>query len=239
MRATIGILGGMGPRSSSPFLELVLDECQRQYGAKHDIDYPHILLYSLPTPFYLDRELDHEEMERTILEGAKRLEGAGATFLAIPCNTAHRYIETVQRELSIPVLNIIEATTHAIPSNELTTILATQSTIDSSLYQRGLEKRQIPYVLQTEWQNEVNEIIQAVKMKELREASGQWIALLDTLGMHGVKNVILGCTELSVLPLKDVQLTFINSSATLAREVIALYCSLVRGSQFHGTLQTV
>jgi len=40
--SSIGILAGMGPRSTAPFLELVLDQCQIQYGAKYDIDYPHI-----------------------------------------------------------------------------------------------------------------------------------------------------------------------------------------------------
>lgn len=231
MPATIGILAGMGPRSSSPFLELVLDECQRQYGAKYDIDYPPILLYSLPTPFFLDRELDHDLMERTILEGAQRLEGAGATFLAIPCNTAHRYIETLQKELTIPVLNIIEVTTRAIPGDELTTILATQSTIDSSLYQQGLEKSEIPYILREEWQKEVQEIIRAVKMKEIVEANKCWRDLLNILKRDHVRNVVLGCTELSLLPLEDKELLFIDSSAVLAREVVGRYCSVVEGTR--------
>lgn len=32
----------MSPRSTSPFLEMVLDQCQIQYNAKYDIDYPNI-----------------------------------------------------------------------------------------------------------------------------------------------------------------------------------------------------
>ena len=33
----MGILAGMGPHSTAPFLELVIAECQRQYGAADDI----------------------------------------------------------------------------------------------------------------------------------------------------------------------------------------------------------
>ena len=48
----IGILAGMGPRSTAPFVDLVLDECQRQYGARHDVEFPRMMTYSLPVPFY-------------------------------------------------------------------------------------------------------------------------------------------------------------------------------------------
>jgi aspartate racemase len=73
---TIGILEGMGPRSTSPFLEAVLDECERQYGARTDGEYPHMLAYSLPTPFYPDRPVDHEELRSAVVAGAKRLAAA-------------------------------------------------------------------------------------------------------------------------------------------------------------------
>ena len=56
----IGILAGMGPRSTAPFLDLVIDECQLQYGAKYDEEFPHMMVYSLPTPFYIDRPINHD-----------------------------------------------------------------------------------------------------------------------------------------------------------------------------------
>lgn len=48
----IGILAGMGPRSTAPFVDLVIDECQSQYGATFDIDFPRMLILSQPTPFF-------------------------------------------------------------------------------------------------------------------------------------------------------------------------------------------
>jgi aspartate racemase len=59
-RKRIGILAGMGPRSTAPFLELVYDECQMQYGAKNDIDFPEIVVFSWPTPFYVDKDINDE-----------------------------------------------------------------------------------------------------------------------------------------------------------------------------------
>jgi aspartate racemase len=58
---TIGILAGMGPRSTAPFIDLIITQCRIQYGAKLDEEFPHMMIYSLPTPFYVDRPIDHDE----------------------------------------------------------------------------------------------------------------------------------------------------------------------------------
>jgi aspartate racemase len=56
---TIGILAGMGPTSTAPFIELMIEECRRQYGARDDIDFPRMLICSQPAAFCHDRPLDH------------------------------------------------------------------------------------------------------------------------------------------------------------------------------------
>lgn len=42
-KKTIGVLAGMGPRSTAPFLNMILDECQKQYGAKYDDEFPPLI----------------------------------------------------------------------------------------------------------------------------------------------------------------------------------------------------
>ena len=69
----IGILAGM-VKSTGPFVDTVVAECQTIYGAKHDMDFPHMMIYSCPTPFYMDRPIDHEAMKKAIIEGAQKLE---------------------------------------------------------------------------------------------------------------------------------------------------------------------
>ena len=69
----IGILAGMGPKSTGPFVDTVVAGCQTIYGAKHDMDFPHMMIYSCPTPFYMDRHIDHEAMKKAIIEGAQNL----------------------------------------------------------------------------------------------------------------------------------------------------------------------
>lgn len=111
----IGILAGMGPKSTSPFIDKVIDYCQKLYGASNDIDYPHMMIYSCPTPFYADRPIDHDEMKKAIIDGAVKLEKTGVDFIALPCNTAHVYYEEIQQALSVPMLHIVEETIKEIP----------------------------------------------------------------------------------------------------------------------------
>ena len=88
---TIGILAGMGPHSTGPFIDLVMDECHRQYQPHHEEEFPHILIYSLPTPFRIDEaSTDHDLVRATVCAGLQRLEAAGVDFIAMPCNTVHR-----------------------------------------------------------------------------------------------------------------------------------------------------
>ena len=40
----------------------------------------------------------------------KKLEAADADLIAIPCNTAHAFVERIQPHLRIPVLNMLDET---------------------------------------------------------------------------------------------------------------------------------
>lgn len=100
----IGILSGMGPRSTAPFIDLIVTECQRQYGARDDIDFPKMMICSLPAPFYEDRPTDHIALEAAIRDGLQHLDCTGVDFLAIACNTAHIYYPQLVKFVSAPVI---------------------------------------------------------------------------------------------------------------------------------------
>lgn len=224
---TIGILGGMGPRSTSPFLELVLDQCQKQYGAKYDIDYPHIVVYSLPTPFYIDKPINHHELKNSIGEGLKRMESFNVSFIAMPCNTAHMYYEELSRNIDIPILNIIDETIKNIPNNLTITVFATESTLDSGLYQEELLNGGYNYIFQDSWQPKVNEIISLIKSgEETVERKKKWNQLVNMVYSQGIETIILACTDLNVLlkdTCKEYKIKFVDSSECLAEAVVREY----------------
>ncbi len=227
----IGILAGMGPRSTTPFLEQVLDQCQLQYGAKDDLDYPPLLIYSLPTPFYLDRPLDHELMEQTISAGLRQLEAAGVRLVAMPCNTAHRYFDQLQRSVGIPLLNIITETLAELaagPPRQRVTLLATASTQSAGVYQAGLAAAGRQVVWEEQWQEPVNRLIRLIKDKgDSGQIEAEWRRLTKTIAAAGVDAIINGCTDLSVVAkYAGSPVPLIDSGEVLAKAVVREYLKL-------------
>ncbi|MCC2459202.1 amino acid racemase [Bacillus mobilis] len=223
----IGILAGMGPKSTGPFVDTVVAKCQTVYGAKHDMDFPHMMIYSCPTPFYMDRPIDHEAMKKAIIDGAQKLESTGVEFIAMPCNTAHLYFEELQHSLSIPILNIVDETLKAIPENiKRVTLLATEATVQAGIYQDGITKRNIEYIHHETWQEMMNQIITWIKSGEVEEARELWNALVLQL-RDEVDTAIIACTDLNVVASGD----FVDSAQCLAEAVVRIYVEIIGRSQ--------
>ncbi|PEL94641.1 amino acid racemase [Bacillus sp. AY18-3] len=222
----IGILAGMGPKSTGPFVDTVVAGCQTIYGAKHDMDFPHMMIYSCPTPFYMDRPIDHEAMKKAIIEGAQKLESIGVDFIAMPCNTAHLYFEELQHSLSIPILNIVDETLQAIPeSTKRVALLATEATIQAGIYQDGIAKRNIEYIHHGKWQEMINQTISCIKGGEIEKARELWHTLVLQL-RNEVDTAIIACTDLNVVADED----FVDSSQCLAEALVRMYLSNTKKS---------
>ncbi|MEK4580735.1 aspartate/glutamate racemase family protein [Bacillus sp. FSL R12-0074] len=222
----IGILAGMGPKSTGPFVDTVVAECQTIYGATHDMDFPHMMIYSCPTPFYMDRPIDHAAMKKAIIEGAQKLESTGVDFIAMPCNTAHLYFEELQRSITIPILNIVDETLKAIPENtKRVALLATEATVQASIYQDGITKRDIEYIHNEQWQEMINQIITRIKGGEIEEARKLWSLLVLQL-KDEVDTAIIACTDLNVVVSED----FVDSAQCLAKAVVRIYASNIKRS---------
>lgn len=220
----IGILAGMGPKSTGPFVDTVVEQCQKIYGAKHDMDFPHMMIYSCPTPFYIDRPIDHKAMEQTIITGAQKLESTGVDFIAMPCNTAHLYFDELQNSVSLPLLNMVDETLKEIPNHvNKVALLATDATVQSGIYQAGITKRGIDYIHKNSWQTAITQIISKIKVGDLHEASELWHTLCIELA-EAVDSVIIACTDLNVVSNAGTNnLYFVDSSVCLAKAVVHKY----------------
>ena len=223
---TVGILAGMGARSTAPFVELVIDECQSQYGARHDADYPHLMIYSLPAPFYLDRPLDGPAVAAAITEGLRRLESTGVDFIAMPCNTAHIFYDELAAAVGVPVLNMIEETIASLPEGtRAPALFATRMTVEAGLYERALSAAGLRLLAREDWQRRMDELLLAIKATPDRAAPQEmWDALAADVRAAGADTVILGCTDLNaVSPRLPAGLRLHDATACLARATVRRY----------------
>lgn len=219
----IGILAGMGPKSTGPFIDQVVEAFQRLTGAKNDIDFPPMMIYSLPTPFYVDRPIDHALIEKTICGGLKKLKACGVSLIAMPCNTAHLYFPKLEQCVQMPLLNMVDLTLARIPKNaHKVTVLGTHPTIESQVYQKGLDLAHVKYTLSPSWQKKIEEIILGIKTSADRQALLRaWKEVSNEFLEAGIDTVILACTDLNVI-FKGIHHPFqiVDSSLCLAEATV-------------------
>ncbi len=224
MKNTIGILAGMGPKSTAPFLDKLISAYQKKTSAVYDIDYPPIFIYSLPTPFFPDKNIDHKNMEETILEGLKRLENANVSFIAMPCITAHIYYEKLSKQLSIPLLNMIDVTVNRVSSSKKITVLGTRPTLESQIFKNRLENMGFSYEFDPLWQDTVDKILIRLKSNTTeKEIDGLWKDLLLEISSKDIETIIFACTDLKINPEFLRNFTVIDSSVCLVDEVISCF----------------
>ncbi len=162
-----------------------------------------------------------------MVEDAKKLQQAGADFIVIPCNTAHYFFEEIQKNISIPMINIVEATVRyarrTVPDLKKLGVLATTGTVQSNTYRIACEKQGITCVTPNAAdQAEVMKMIYE-QIKAGKEADASvFYRLTENLKEQGCEAVVLGCTELSVAK-KDLGIRrrdVIDSLEVLAMETI-------------------
>ena len=222
----IGILAGMGPRSTAPFVDQVVTACQELYGARHDIDFPRMMILSWPTPFTVDRPVNHAEMKKAIGDGLRTLEATGVDFIAMPCNTAHAYFDELSRCITVPMLHIVDETLRELPGTaRRVTLLATRTTIQAGIYQKGLQAAGLACCLQEEWQEQVDSLIQGIKSSVPPAwLSSKWGDLASDYRKAGVDTAVIACTDLSAVAKHAMSgLSIVDSARCLARAVVRRY----------------
>ncbi len=218
----------MGPRSTAPFIDAVIDQCQSLYDAKLDEDFPRIMILSLPTPFYIDRPIDHNLMSRTIKEGLLQLQKAGVDFIAMPCNSAHLYYEALSHSINVPLLNIVDETLSHLSGAGRATILGTQGTFDSKLYQAGFSKAGVDFYFNEAWQPRIDNIISLIKSGSIgTNAANEWNKLLVDLREEGVTEAVIACTDINaVLSYDETSINLVDSTKALAEATVRKYLKL-------------
>ncbi|MGB1235250.1 MAG: aspartate/glutamate racemase family protein [Planktomarina sp.] len=113
---TIGVLGGMGPEATI----LLQRKLVEAVPANDDCDHIPLLIDMNPqVPSRIAHLIERtgEDPGPTLGLMARGLQSAGATALAMPCNTAHHYADAITEATEIPLLNMMRlAAAHAAKS---------------------------------------------------------------------------------------------------------------------------
>jgi len=226
-RPLVGVIGGVGPLATAYFLDMVV----RLTEAARDQDHLDMVVFnhsSIPdrTAYILGESA--QSPGPVMADDARRLEGFGADFLVLPCNTAHNFTAEVAASTTLPVLSIIELTVDEaqtrVPDLRSVGLLATSGTASSGVYQRALASRGVECLLPDEDdQRAVMEIIYDQVKAGLPADVDVLHAVVGRLVDRGAQVLLLGCTELSVVAADHGLLSdprVVDSLDVLARRTI-------------------
>ncbi|MDR5746535.1 amino acid racemase [Caballeronia sp. LZ029] len=231
----VGVVGGVGPAATVDFIHKIV----RATPATRDQD--HIKLLVEQNPQIPDRTEnligDGPDPTISLYATCKKLETGGADLIAIPCNTAHAFVERIQPYLGIPIVNMLTTTVRhlreAFPSVRSVGVLATSGTIASGVYEKALESQGLRQIVpEPALQARVMEAIYGNEGVKAGFTTGRCqddiAAAIDGLIAAGVEVVILGCTELPlllreahVIGTNGARVSIIDPTDVLAKECVA------------------
>jgi len=229
----LGVVGGVGPAATVDFLRKVV----RSTPARRDQDHLRLLVEQNPQIPDRTEHLVGDGMDPTLALYAtcKKLQAGEADLIAIPCNTAHAFVEAIQSELAIPIMNMLTVTVKHIretfPSLHKVGLLATSGTVASGVYRRALDDHGLQEVVPSvEVQARVMNAIygaEGVKAGFISASSVADVdAAIDELVAEGVEIIILGCTELPLLLPEPERTTASGNRVTLVdpTDILAQRC---------------
>jgi len=225
----VGILGGMGPEATCEIFKRII----KFTGAKNDSEHLRIIIDNNPRIPDRTNAITNKGPSPIdeLIYTAQNVQNAGADFIIVPCMTAHSFIDDIQKNVKIPILNGLELTKNYIKENHSNImrfgIIATSGTISMGLFQKYLGESKV-VIPRDDLQDEVMDIIYGKDGIKAGNTSEDIIArinmVIDKLKeVDQIDGVIAGCTEIGlVLKQSDVSVTLIDPLTVLAKEAVKL-----------------
>ena len=165
-----------------------------------------------------------EELTKILTESAKKLEAAGADYIAIATNTMHICADEVQKQINIPLIHIAEAAGNYIKKKNFDTVLlmGTKYTMTKPFYKDKLKNEfNINVIIPDDIeQKTINNIIyDELCIGIIKESSRlELLKIINNYKLKGAKAVVLGCTELPNI-IKEADIEIINTTKIHSLEI--------------------
>lgn len=200
-RRVVGVLGGMGPEATILLQQRLL----AAVSAGDDSDHLPLLIDMNPqVPSRIAYLIERTGIDPgpVLAEMAQRLEAAGATALAMPCNTAHHFAPAIEAAVRIPLLNMVElsvlrAAQRLKPGTHVG-ILASPAVRLAGVFNAALDRVGLLPV----WPDDPDRMLSAIRTIKAKgpvpEAQRALAEAADELVAKGAALLFVACSEFSL-----------------------------------------
>lgn len=202
-RPSVGIIGGVGPQATVDLMQRVIDRTP----AADDADHIRMIVDNdpaVPSRIKALIEMTGQSPSPHLAAMARGLVAMGADALAMPCNTAHHYLDDIRAAAApVAVLDMVALTADriaALPDRPRSVgLLASTAVQLTGLYDQALAERGLQTLYPSN-QDDVLAVIKAVKAGNAGSAQQARIfAAASDLRAQGADALVIACTEISAL----------------------------------------
>jgi aspartate racemase len=217
----VGILGGFGPYATAEFFKRILDFTP----AKKDWEHLRIIIDNNPKIPSRARAYLFGEASPIpgMLETIDNLQKAGCDFFICPCNTAHHFLDLMEGQYTLPLLNMVDLSVQKIIESGIKKVglLGAEVTVLAKTYEKRLAPAGID-VINVEKLEDTRYIIEAGKQNQLfKEANVLAHKLISDFKAKGAEGIIFGCTEVPlVINSNEVDILVFDTMDILAKETV-------------------
>ncbi len=202
MEHFFSILGGMGTMATESLVHLL----NERVVTHKDQDYLNYVLFNhatVPdrTAYILDATNDSPLPY--LLDDIEKQNLLKPDFIVLTCNTAHHFFDTLQAATPIPILHMPkEAVKEVMKQKEVGKVafFGTTGSVKAGIYETQMRQAGLEVYLPTEkLQDKINHLIyHDIKENNFLNQS-LYVEILKDAVDAGCKQIILGCTELSLM----------------------------------------
>lgn len=197
---TLGIIGGMGSKATSVFFDRLVDHTAASCDQEH-INTVILNYADFPDRTASIRSGETEEIIAAFEKCGRQLDYLGVSNIAITCNTAHYFIDSVRKSTSANVISMIEESVRLARSEGARRIgiMATDGTVMADVYGKVCSAEGLTAVYPpAERQADVMSLIYE-DIKQGRPGDPEkFNRVMKQFAEDDCDKVILACTELSV-----------------------------------------
>ncbi len=222
----LGVIGGMGPLATNLFYGMIIEKTEAHCDRDH-LDMVILNHASMPDRTAAILSGDTEEICANLIHDANILAHAGASYIAVPCNTSHYFLNLLKDELPLPYISMPEVAAEKISGlhpGARVGILGTDGTIRMGLYHDALTAKGLTPITVSD---ESRRMIMSIIYDDIKAGGEPNMTAFQTVEREllqaGADCVVLACTELSCLK-RMAGLTdfYIDAMDALAERAIVL-----------------
>lgn len=221
----IGVITGSGPESGIDLWTKILKANKEYLGKAYsgDIDAPHLIIYSIPA---LGSSMDiqhHEELIWNYLKEAVVEISEKVDFFCIVCNTLHYYEDKILKmNLKAEFVSMIDVTINYIKSKNIkyAALLGVKSVTDLGKWSPyvKLKKNIVLEEISKDDKQKLDDLVKNIK--KFSNDPSYTEELRNLINHLKSENILLACTELPLLKIKNANRNLIDVTELLAKELI-------------------